>query len=534
MLFRSTANSFYWSGAGTFVKNVYETNAIYVPTASEITAGSATVTLTASGPSGPCAPVTSTMTISISPAATVAVGPNQTICSSDVTAALGGVVGGAATGGLWTASPGGGTFLPDATSLNATYTPSAADKTAQAVTLTLHATGQLLPCLETAHVLVTIHPLATVTTGGNQTICADQVTAGLGGTVGGGATGGTWSTAGTGTFVPNNTALNATYHPLASDKTARAETLTLTTTGQLSPCTPATIQLVVTIHALPAITSQPINLTVCAGHPAAFTVSTTGTALTYQWQESLDFGGGWSSVTDATNASYTIPAAGLITDDGKLIQVIVSGACVPAVTSTPPAELTVNEAPTVQAGPDQTVCASSPATLLAGSFGGLATTATWSGAGAFVPNATTLHAVYTPTATEITAGSATVTLTTDNPGGTCPAAFASMTITINPVATANAGPNQTLCSISPAAQLAGSFGGVATSATWSGAGTFVPSIYVMNPVYTPSAAEITAGSATVTLTTDDPNGPCPRAISTMTVTINHPSAITSQPVSLTN
>ncbi|MCX6913596.1 MAG: YDG domain-containing protein, partial [Verrucomicrobia bacterium] len=527
-----TANSFYWSGAGTFVKNVYETNAIYVPTVGEIAAGSATVTLTASGPSGPCAPVTSTMTISISPAATAAVGPNQTICSSDVTAALGGTVGGAATGGLWTASPGGGTFLPDATSLNATYTPSAADITAQAVTLTLHATGQLLPCLETAQMVVTIHPLATGA-GANQTICSIG-TAALSGTVGGGATGGTWSTAGTGTFVPNNTALNATYHPLASDKTARTETLTLTTTGQLSPCTPATTQLVVTIHALPAITSQPINLTVCAGHPATFAVETTGTALTYQWQESLDFGESWNDVTDETNASYTIPATGLIADDGKLLQVIVSGACAPAVTSTPPAELTVNDAPTVQAGPSQTVCASSPATLLAGSFGGLATSATWSGAGVFVPNATTLHAVYTPTATEITAGSATVTLTTDNPGGTCPAASDTMTITINPVATASAGPNQTLCSSSPAAQLAGSFGGVATSATWSGAGTFVPSIYVLNPVYTPTTAEISAGSATVTLTSNDPIGPCPRAVSTMTVTIHHPSDITGQPVSLTN
>ena len=79
----------------------------------------------------------------------------------------------------------------------------------------------------------------------------------------------------------------------------------------------------------------------------------------------------------------------MIADDGTLYQVIVSGACNPAVTSDPPAELTVNVAPTVEAGPNQTVCASSPAAALAGSFGGLATTATWSGAGAFAPNATT-------------------------------------------------------------------------------------------------------------------------------------------------
>ena len=39
---------------------------------------------------------------------------------------------------------------------------------------------------------------------------------------------------------------------------------------------------------------------------------------------------------------------------------------------------------------------------------------------------------------------------------------------------------------SPATQLAGSFGGAASSAHWSGAGTFVPNRFVLNPVYTPT------------------------------------------------
>ena len=506
------------SGTGTFAPDATTLNAAYSPSAADIAAGSTTVTLTASALSGPCPQVTSSMTITILPPATVNAGPNQTVCADHPNTQLAGAYGATANFGYW---GGAGTFVKNIYVTNATYIPTAAEIAAGSATVTLMAyppTGS--PCgTASATMTITINRAATVSAGGNQTICADQVTASLGGTVDGGATGGTWSTAGTGTFVPNNTALNATYHPLASDKTARTETLTLTTTGQLTPCTPATTQLVVTIHALPAITSQPVNLTVCSGHPATFAVSTTGTALTYQWQESLDFGTSWNNVTDATNASYTIPDTGLIADDGKLLQVIVSGACAPAVTSTPPAELTVNDAPTVQAGPNQTVCASSPATLLAGSFGGLATSATWSGAGTFSPTNNVLKAIYTPSAAEIVAGSATVTLTTDNPGGSCPAASATMTITINPVATASAGPNQTLCSSSPAAQLAGSFGGVSTSATWSGAGRFVPNIYALTPVYTPTAAEIAAGHATVTLTTDDPPGPCPPVSSSMTITI---------------
>ena len=65
-----------------------------------------------------------------------------------------GTVGGSATGGLWSSS-GTGTFAPNATTLNAIYSLSAADFSAGVVTLTLHATGQLPPCVATANVVVT-------------------------------------------------------------------------------------------------------------------------------------------------------------------------------------------------------------------------------------------------------------------------------------------------------------------------------------------------------------------------------------------
>ena len=67
---------------------------------------------------------------------TASAGCNQTICAGSSTAALGGSVGGGATGGVWSSS-GTGTFSPDTTTLNATYNPSPADITAGTVTLTL-------------------------------------------------------------------------------------------------------------------------------------------------------------------------------------------------------------------------------------------------------------------------------------------------------------------------------------------------------------------------------------------------------------
>jgi len=56
-----------------------------------------------------------------------------------------------------------------------------------------------------------------------------------------------------------------------------------------------------------------------------------------------------------------------------------------------------------------------------------------------------LNAIYTPSAAEITAGTVTLTLTTDDPAGPCPAVNDQMVITINPAATVTAGPDQIIC-----------------------------------------------------------------------------------------
>src|SRR4029079_11128115 len=118
--------------------------------------------------------------------------------------------------------------------------------------------------------------------------------------------------------------------------------------------------------------------------------------------------------------------------------------------------VTITPVAVANAGADQTVCASSPAVLLAGSVSGAATTGTWSGgAGTFTPNATTLNATHTPTAGEITAGTVTLTLTSNDPSGPCGSATDQMTITINPVATANANADQTVCASSPTVTLNG-------------------------------------------------------------------------------
>jgi PhoPQ-activated pathogenicity-related protein len=214
--------------------------------------------------------------LTVNAAATASAGTNQTISAGSSTAGLGGTVGGAATGGAWTSS-GTGNFAPNATTLNATYSPSAADITAGSVTLTLSSTGQVAPCsAATAQVAVAIHTAATAGAGGNQTICAGHNTAGLRGSVGGSATGGLWSSSGTGTFAPNATTLNATYSPSSDDVVAHTVTLRLTA----QPWADATAQVVVTINPTPG---TPTTVGDTRSGPGLVILKASGSGGTLKW-----------------------------------------------------------------------------------------------------------------------------------------------------------------------------------------------------------------------------------------------------------
>jgi len=129
----------------------------------------------------------------------------------------------------------------------------------------------------------------------------------------------------------------------------------------------------------------------------------------------------------------------------------------------------------------------------------------------------------------------TATYTVTPTTASCTGPPFTITATINPTATANAGTPKTVCAGSPSILLAGTIGGAATSATWSGgAGTFTPDNTALNAVYTPSAAEIAAGTITLTLTTNDPDGagPCPAAASSVTITIGQAPSLTFLPTNI--
>jgi len=87
------------------------------------------------------------------------------------------------------------------------------------------------------------------------------------------------------------------------------------------------------------------------------------------------------------------------------------------------------------------------------------------------------------------------------------------------ISVVDAGIDQTI-NMDESATLNGSIGGCATGAMWSGGGgTFNPDNITLNAIYTPSAAEISAGTVTLTLTSIVA-GSCIAVSDTMTITIN--------------
>jgi gliding motility-associated-like protein len=277
--------------------------------------------------------------------------------------------------------------------------------------------------------------------------------------------------------------------------------------------------------------SQVKKLTVTVG--ASFTVSTADAEICEGEQVTLTATGAdaytWKDPTNTTlPPTPTITVSPITTTTYTVTGTSATATCPGNPTAT--ATVTVSKKPIVIVT-DQTICVGESA-ILTGSITGGASAGTWiGGTGTFIPDRNTIVATYKPTAAEETAGTVTLTLES-GPVGPCVKVSKTMTLTIIPAVTSDAGPDQNICEGSTIT-LAAKFGG-ATSGSWSGGtGVYAPNSNTANAVYTPSQAEENAGKITLTFTINDPPGPCPAVSDAMTITIDQlPVAIAGTPGSI--
>jgi hypothetical protein len=456
-------------------------------------------------------------TVTVNAPMLVDAGPDAIVCESDPQVQLSGAV----SGGVASWSGGSGAFTPGTHDLNAVYTPSAAEIAAGGVTLTLTGTsfdGACPPVSDEMSIAIDALPIANA--GPDQILCVSAPLVQLEGSVSGSVLGGVWS-GGQGTFSPGITALDAIYTPTAAEIAAGGVALTLTTDDPDGPCSPVSDQVLINFS--PAATAD-------AGHDQIVCASDAlvqlagaigGSAANGVWSGGE---GRFKPNASALDATY-MPTAAEIAAGQVTLALIASPASGPCPPASDEMTITIDPITIVDAGPDQTVCASSPEAQLAGSVSGAVPGGTWSGGdGTFHPSATALDATYVPTEAEIAAGSVTLVLTSAASTRPCPPASDEMTLFIDPAATVDAGPDQIVCADSPLIQLAGSVGAPATGGTWSGgAGSFSPNASALDATYTPTAQEISAGSVTLTLTTNDPSGPCPAVSDDVKLTYASPT-----------
>ncbi|MFH1319362.1 MAG: PKD domain-containing protein [Bacteroidota bacterium] len=364
-------------------------------------------------------------------------------------------------------------------------------------------------CTDTAQNTIFIQKQPVADAGLDQPVCANNSVVTLAGsaTI---ASGGGWITGGSGAFADSSD-LNTTYTPSPADTVAGSVTLLLITTGN-GLCPADSNDMTVTITPAPTVDAG-TDQTVCA--------DTAGVQL--DGSATVATGGGWISsgsgsfTPDTATLSATYVPSDADTAAGFVTLTLIStgnGTCLP---DSDVMNIIITPAPTVDPGPNDTVCANDPDVTLSGSI----TTATggvWSGgAGTYNPDDITLGATYTPSVGEIAAGTVTLTLTTTG-NGDCNSVSDSMTITITSAPTANAGTDTSVCVNNPVVTLSGVVT-IATGGSWSksGDGSFGNPL-LLNTTYTPGAADITAGTVTLTLTTTG-NGNCLAVTDDIIITI---------------
>lgn len=392
------------------------------------------------------------------------------------------------TSNVTAGSTGGGTlsYWTDAAATNTLANPTAVAVSGTYYIKTKTATG----CIDIKPVVVTINPGAdlvitdppAVCVPGTVDITSAYITAG---SIGAGTLS-YWSDASGMVSVSNPSAISVsgTYYIKATPATGCTDikpvkvvinplpTLTITTPAPV--CFPGTVDLTA-----PAVTAG----------------STTGGTYTY-WKDAA--------------ATIILPSPNAVAATGTYyIKIVVAGGC----SSIQPVNVTINPLPVSNAGPDVVICTGDNATL--GTTAVANYSYAWSPASG-LSNATISNPVVSLTNLGKVPVSYNYVVTTTNKFTNC-VSTDTVKVTVNSVPTVNAGSATSVCP-GTKVHLKGSIGGSATSAVWSGGAGVFGNKNELETDYTPSADEFLAGTVTLTLTSDDPAGPCTFASSDLVLT----------------
>ncbi|MBC7486704.1 MAG: gliding motility-associated C-terminal domain-containing protein [Cytophagaceae bacterium] len=355
-------------------------------------------------------------------------------------------------------------------------------------------------------------PIPTVEEGADMIVCADTAYIQLNPTITI-ATGGTWTTNGTGTFAPGSNIAVTKYFLSPTDISAGTIGFTVTTTGN-GTCKAYDSSLIVTITPKPTLSLGPDRLVCSSATTVSFNASTT-IATSTLWSTS---GAGTFSPNPNLGTSYTVMSADTTAKTINIFAQSANQGNCKAVYDT--LSLNFQSKPIAVAGPPISSCANVPSINLNSAAIYNATGGRWtsSGNGNFSSPNNQLNNVYSPSPTDRTNGTVTLTLTSTG-NGQCAATFNQLVVTIapRPIVTANPA---VLCDPLLGAPLSGTVtnaGGGIWSSSASG-GSFAPTPALLSATYYPSPAETAAGQAILSLTSTG-NGSCIPEVASINIVI---------------
>jgi hypothetical protein len=423
----NTTNYVWTLPAGWVITSGNGTTAITVDiTGAAPTGNNQYVTVKAQNPCGLSAGSGSSGKISVDKFAAVDAGPDLSVCAGG-TITLAGTLLGAAGSGTWSATT--GSFLPNATTLNATYTPSI---TSGSVTLLFTPNtpgGSCSGGVTTDQMIVTVNPRPTSVLSGTQAICnGNAATLSL-------AVTGTGTISGT---LSNGTAFSGTAPTITVN--VSPSTTTTYTVATLTNGTCTAIAADKTSTATVTVNSRPTaaisgTTTLCNGATATVSLAVTGSGtLSGTLSDGTVFSGTAPTitvpVTPTTTTTYTVAT-------------LTNGTCnALAADKTGSATVTVNPRPTAAISGTTVLCNGSAAALSLAVTGSGTLSGTLSDGTAFSGTAPTITLNVSPTNTT------TYTIAT-LANGSCTAIAAdktgSATVTVNPRPTAAVSGTQTIC-----------------------------------------------------------------------------------------
>lgn len=334
------------------------------------------------------------------------------------------------------------------------------------------------------------------------TVCAN-VPYPLNGIVGGGSVTGSWGGSGYGTFSAGLTALNNVYIASNLDTIVSPVSIILSSTG---PCPVMKDTLILHVQPAPIVNAS-ADQTVCANNAdvmldgAVFGGSSTGTWST--------LGSGTFNPDAITLDAIYIPSAA-DTTAGIVTLVLTSTGAATCNVVTDTMVVTITESPVADISVDSIyVCSNNPNFSLSGIVYGATTTGKWttSGNGSFSPDNLTLNCDYTPTPSDVAGGGITIYLQSTS-NGLCTPYKDSVVIVFTASPSVYAGGDILACTNEPDVDLAGVVSGATTTGQWSGgSGTYSPNDSDLNAGYIPTAAEVSAGTVSLTLLSTN-NGTC--------------------------